>query len=421
MSDIVKQMVSNALWGGGSSGGSGGGLPTGGAAHQMLVTDAEGKAEWQELLCYETQETVAVMVETEMTFNEDAFYGANPLLTDIVVGDTYTITYNGVDYPCPAYALDGYAFGNLGAMVEGFPTTDDPFILLAFPPEIGDSMGGMYAMLMALDGAETVTISISGITKTVKKLDAKYAPGYGFGDFPYKDRVFLEEITASGNTGQIMFNESLIPGQVYTVTRNGIAYTVAAEKSSLLSNGFMLKVEDGNNSVSIHVPYSNPKAGEFVADKSSTFTLSIVGSGTETIKIPGKYIDKYNDPYVVTAHIKGDSTFTLESVDQTFDEIKYAYEVEKRPVFCMLVNSSSNSYDYMLPLVEKGNSRFIFAQATWPGQHGGIPNLKLTIYREENTLETVKPSFKELITYSPNGTAYKITVSDDGTLTATAL
>ena len=423
MSDIVKQMVSNALWGGTG----GGGLPTGGEPHQMLVTDKDGTATWQELLCYAEQEKVTVLPETVLTEAEGTFMGDTPLERDIVVGDVYTITYNGVDYQCTAYAVDGYAFGNLGALGGGLPVSNAPFVLLLFPPEWAAEVGAS-AMLIVLDGASDVTISVSTTREVVKKLDAKYAPGEPFGDFPYADRVFLRETTfenpSSAGTSVVLDNP-LVNGQTYTITCDGVEYTSTARIDS--NNGYIAVGQWMNEDDCPVGLLAKPgsSGGMLMAWESpETLTISIVGSGTETIKISGKYIDKYNEPYIVTAHIDGNrgaSTFTLESVEQTYEEIEIAHEVEKRPVFCMLVNSDSNGSSFLLPLVEKSISAFVFAQTTWPGQHGGIPNLKLTITDDENTLETVTPSFGDLITYSPSGTAYKITVSDDGTLSATAL
>lgn len=88
-------------------------------------------------------------------------------------GKTYGIGYNGTVYECVAInlgtALDGVAdgqfvFGNVSASgmpeVPGF-NPDAPFFMLAVPEGQLDGEGGTtYAMLIPLDGAESVTLSI---------------------------------------------------------------------------------------------------------------------------------------------------------------------------------------------------------------------------------------------------------------------
>jgi hypothetical protein len=88
-------------------------------------------------------------------------------------GKTYGIGYNGTVYECVAInlgtALDGVAdgefvFGNVGASgmpeVPGF-NPDAPFFMFAVPEgQLDGEVGTTYAMLMPLDGAESVTLSI---------------------------------------------------------------------------------------------------------------------------------------------------------------------------------------------------------------------------------------------------------------------
>lgn len=88
-------------------------------------------------------------------------------------GKTYGIGYNGTVYECVAVnlgtALDGVAdgqfvFGNVSASgmpeVPGF-NPDAPFFMLAVPEgQLAGEIGTTYAMLIPLNGAESVTLSI---------------------------------------------------------------------------------------------------------------------------------------------------------------------------------------------------------------------------------------------------------------------
>lgn len=419
MSNIVEQMVSNAMWGG--SGGGGSGLPTGGAAHQMLVTDADGKAEWQELLCYTDHGKVTVLPETVMIFHEEtsAFMGLTPLEGDIVIGDVYTITYNGVDYQCAAQLAEGYAFGNLGAVDETFPATNDPFILLLFPPEAAVQFGA-YAMLMALDGAEEVTISVSFTGEVVKKkLDAKFAPGYVFGDIPYKDKVFLAETTLENpqiSGVAITLDSPLVADQTYTIIYNGTEYVETAWFTSDGRIGIGQYLNDSDCPVGISAEPGS-RSGAFIAwEKPASCTVSVVGSGTERILIPDKYIEQA--PFIINAEVNLDGE--TDSVYCDREQIYDAYKANK-PIFVYLKNTgSSSNYGMLLPLTyyNGAGGYFFFEQYLFGAEYGYHVEIDL-----DGVLifEKIHPNYRNLTLTSPNGTAYKITVSDDGTLSATAV
>lgn len=100
MSDIVKQMVSGAVWGGSG----GGGLPAGGVPHQMLVTDAEGNISWAYLTHYGHMKPVPLFSGTFQTYQTTSGvynytvseYYANWITSAFKAGDVVYTSVDGV-------------------------------------------------------------------------------------------------------------------------------------------------------------------------------------------------------------------------------------------------------------------------------------------------------------------------------------
>ncbi len=161
-------------------GGTGGGLPTGGEPHQMLVTDGEGNAKWDERTHWVERVSVVCLEETElMGDGEGMFALIDPMSNTPTVGGQYTVTYNGTPYECAGVSADsvipgGVGLGNVSIFTgneEDF--TDYPFGLVIIPADLVADMGAS-AMFVPLDGAETVILSIEGVNETVHKLDSKF-------------------------------------------------------------------------------------------------------------------------------------------------------------------------------------------------------------------------------------------------------
>lgn len=407
----------------------------------MLVTDAEGKAGWEDKLCWAEEAEVEFLPETVLEGADGQFMSTAPLVADLTNGNTYTVNYNGTNYLCTAkYLSEGaggyYCLGDLGtAGLPGEATTGEPFVVMVAPSDmVGPS--DMSMMLIALDGAETVTLSIRGIAEQVKKIDAKYAPGYVFGEFPYKDKVFLKETTVSGISYMgvsIMFDAALIPNQVYTVTCNGTAYTVIAEKDQTFVSAFSLKPtnEDGDVVCQIVIQNDTPKKGAILPGDSGdeSCTLSIVGSGVETVKVPGKLMEDAALPLVVTVVM---DNLTVESVSHTYDEIEATHR-KGRALFCLLTTEKTSSSDYLLTLhtYDFTDSSFTFRATSWAYDKFSYPkDFEVIIDKYDGTtIRKVESAVSSLLVHadgglrltSATGKVFKLTVSDDGILTATAL
>ena len=94
-----------------------------------------------------------------------------PNILDLTEGETCTVTWNGTEYTCVAQSVSdggftGIVLGNIGMMMGGVDT-GEPFILVAFPAEAAEQ-AGMGVSITALDGSESVTLSIVGTTMKIK-------------------------------------------------------------------------------------------------------------------------------------------------------------------------------------------------------------------------------------------------------------
>lgn len=173
-----------AAGGGGSGEGGGGGLPTGGEPHQMLVTDGEGNAKWEERTHYETFVNSDILPENSPMYIPDteSFMMTEPFVVTPEPGNTYTVVWNGTAFSCTAVmanidGLDAVYLGN--GIVIGGEDTGEPFGIAVLPPDMMEEMGGATGMILPLDGSTDATIAITGGYLAVKKIDEKYLPSIG--------------------------------------------------------------------------------------------------------------------------------------------------------------------------------------------------------------------------------------------------
>lgn len=125
---------------------------------------------------YASVEIVDVLPETEYALEDKygtmgtEFEGIIP----IVSGETYQVTWNGVEYDCVCAELSGITFvGDVSVMTDGaFPSTGEPFI-------IGTMSTQNKSMIVALDGSTNATVSIRQEQETIHKMDKKYLPEVG--------------------------------------------------------------------------------------------------------------------------------------------------------------------------------------------------------------------------------------------------
>lgn len=127
---------------------------------------------------YDAVENAVVLPETIPQFVEEYGGFAVPDVIPLIDGKQYTVKWNGVDYVTTAIYMDGVlAMGNMGAMQEGYPVSDDPFVIIAFDPNLAEQ-NGVGVLIVPLDGSESITLSITGPARVIKTIPVNLLPRY---------------------------------------------------------------------------------------------------------------------------------------------------------------------------------------------------------------------------------------------------
>lgn len=150
--------------------------------HMVRVTDAEGKAKWEERTHYTEFAETDILPEQNFTVDPDmgTVVLTNPL--GLVMGETYTVQWNGVAFNTVAQAFGedgmdlGIAIGNVDA-ANGVGDTGEPFLIAELFEEFVEAMGGIRAQILPVDGSTDFTVKITGKAEVVHPLNKKY-----FGD-----------------------------------------------------------------------------------------------------------------------------------------------------------------------------------------------------------------------------------------------
>lgn len=128
-----------------------------------------------------TSKEVTILAATTLTQQEgaeDMYYMTTPFDNPPAGGMLCTVTYNGVDYKCPAYEFIAdssgtvaVALGNFAMLGEEGGNADAPFVMMCVP----DGDEGAYAIMMVTDSPASVTVSITA--KVVDEAIRAYVDG----------------------------------------------------------------------------------------------------------------------------------------------------------------------------------------------------------------------------------------------------
>lgn len=309
MDDLSKMTarVRHTVTGGDTSGG-GDGLPTGGAPHQQLVTDAEGKALWEDRLAYAYTGMVEFLTET--TFEVDTSEGMVPIMEPPlrmpVEGSTYEVNWNGASYKTGCVASSSgdmpgtlYVLGNLVA--DGGPDTGEPF-LIAFYDDVAAASMNFRGLIAPLDGSTTITLSIMGEAEKVSHMDRKYIKDmYGedvettlYLDERNPVEIAVSEYDTPAFGIQTPLEKELEPNVEYVVSVNGKRYKATATDGIINgAHGFFLGISDKFSMVFFGEGAESDYPGSISVIDPSLYPVKTVAVYREIVtvhKIPEKYI-----------------------------------------------------------------------------------------------------------------------------------
>lgn len=295
---------------------TGGGLPEGGEPHQMLVTDAEGNAKWEERIIRPPEgETVEVLPECKPVVNVDEGSGdimaaiLEPIFTeDVVVGETYTVYWNGTAYKTIAQPVeeDGIVAPGLGdiGLMTGGESTGEPFVMVCMSAETGAEVG-YYAVIIPLDGSTDITLKIDHGSITYHPIGLEYLPEYMYGIIEGEDIVCLPETTLaiSGNMTQVTgFVQKVKAGKETIVNYNGKEYTVIPDEEALIDgftdfgNLYVVNQAKEDTGEPFYVMLQTDEATNeyggmvYTNDGAASITISISQSGDIIRKMPEMFM-----------------------------------------------------------------------------------------------------------------------------------
>lgn len=174
--------------------------------------------------------TVTILGEVELEGANGEF--VYPYAVEGIVKDEeYTIKYNGIDYICKPQSADFLGEGSLllgNGTPFGLEENDEPFLILIPPAELIGELGGGL-IVMDMEGAESVTLSIRQEVEDIKKLDNKYLDLYWLPTIKIADVLVLDaEIGFTSNMQAIEKYFNIKVGTEYTVLWNGDEYKATA-------------------------------------------------------------------------------------------------------------------------------------------------------------------------------------------------
>lgn len=268
------------------------GVPDPGKAHQQLVSDADGKAVWEERLAYKHVQSGMVTLFAEEALvgaldEPGTYFSATPLTAMPEVGKTYEVTINGTVYNTTAHTWEedgvqiAVILGNAGNMnPEVYPDTGEPFMLVVPLPEHQAMMGGMSVIMVTDIETDSITLSIKGqaTITTIKKIDPEYIPD--------THKTITLTIDADGNvTSDTPFAEAwaMTPGELQAaiVIKESSQYkgeTIATVDAVSKAEGGFVPTMYGGRMINLRVRKAYLDVSD-LGDKDTTRFLTWVEGG----------------------------------------------------------------------------------------------------------------------------------------------
>lgn len=277
------------------------------------------------------REKVEVMAETTFT-SQEQFNEVIPTIPQLglVVGDTYTVKFNGAEYPCVAEVYDMQGVPLVRLVNDYLPLT----LLADIPPEIAAIYGvNVYIQFGFVQYGYDypVTMSISQNKEIVHKLDPKFYDRLAweektYGELPVSGDWM--EVDEGAYMYQINDPIGLAIGETYIVNWDGTEYeVVGVGDENGVAIGNLTEDADGVPFVLQEVPAEVAAEAGFYAmaaalDYSGGHTFTITGNAITVHKIDNKFIDKTwvgsAAKEAVAEDIQSASDATYQKVEENF-------------------------------------------------------------------------------------------------------
>lgn len=358
---------------------------------------------------YTTVKEVLAECQPEMD-DEGAFVieSGAPVLT---AGETYIVDWNGTEYTCAAQDLSamqpGLCLLGNGANL-GFAGNGEPFAIIG-----GTNDEGITSLqMMPFDGSTTLTISIRQEVTEVEKISGKYVEGMGWSEnFPV---VFAEEQSVQFQKGEGLINHTNLfsHGDSVRVVWDGTEYNLTA--STLVGMPYV-----GNASFAGGEDTGEPFTiacfdGQMVAiSQNETATVSCDGIKVIYHPIDGNLLPvatESNYGAVMFGQNKGAARYINTHFNSTYEEILEAAEAYRNgaAVWCIAGEPVLSCFNKMT--LDVGMTCYL--------NRGGEDIVRIKGNPTDGITSMEREYRDGLYLKSPSGQVWRITVSDDGTLTS---
>lgn len=393
-----------------------------------------GVSSWNDLTdkpFYEESGKVEVLAECQPSWSSDwEAYAITEGAPALVAGEAYVINWNGVEYECVAQDLSAMmpgtvACGDLNAF--GVPIGNgEPFMIMFTNGEL---------VIAPLDETADPTISIYQNGTIVHTLDPKYLPdGIPYAE-PFSD-VILDTLTIpSAAKSRLTANVGNITvGVVYNVVIDGTTYPCVAKASEF---GVLFDEYYNDSGELAYAPFSVEVVSDMFAQAlgynvSVTLSDEIVSSGSEhTLSIEGGVKLNPISPMLLPPdqHPVYVVDFEYDPVTESYTTTETESSIRKaQDLGLLIIGRKTKINDVLCGLAQRGAVSSVLRFAFTKRESGRRDASRVKYFIEETEILTFSSetgeiksetySYEtiddELLLSSPNGTVYRVTVSDDG-------
>ena len=255
-------------------------LPEVDKAHQVLTTNENGEKIWEDKLCYNYRVDYEVYAETIIPEGKSRIMPSIDVIEPIIKNESYIVTWDGVEYPCLAYAREGSDLGTvLGNEYFAYPDQLEldnglPFLFIGFFAH------GVMKLVFAADTNGHV-FSIRGSKQTNTVIPGQYIAGGVYAGKGSQSTIIGDPLTAAAPGNSSVSLGGVADGVASVAEGNGTTHSDSqcahAEGSFTHAYGWVSHVEGYGNTA---YRMQHVQGRRAVEDPNSIYA-DIVGNGSQ--------------------------------------------------------------------------------------------------------------------------------------------
>lgn len=255
-------------------------LPEVDKAHQVLTTNENGEKIWEDKLCYNYRVDYEVYAETIIPEGKSRIMPSIDVIEPIIKNESYIVTWDGVEYPCLAYAREGSDLGTvLGNEYFAYPDQSEldnglPFLFMGFFAH------GVMKLVFAADTNGHV-FSIRGSKQTNTVIPGQYIAGGVYAGKGSQSTIIGDPLTAAAPGNSSVSLGGVADGVASVAEGNGTTHSDSqcahAEGSFTHAYGWVSHVEGYGNTA---YRMQHVQGRRAVEDPNSIYA-DIVGNGSQ--------------------------------------------------------------------------------------------------------------------------------------------